>query len=57
MLYDIMFKVFRKEKDIYCTIDGKEEQFALFTLFLGVATKEKIFKLWIFRIHKPIIEK
>ena len=37
-------KVFRKETDIYCTIDGKEEQFALFTLFLGVANKEKIFK-------------
>ena len=37
-------KVFRKEKDIYCTIDGKEEQFALFTLFLGVANKEMIFK-------------
>ena len=37
-------KVFRKEKDIYCTIDGKEEPFALFTLFLGVANKEKIFE-------------
>ena len=28
-------KVFRKEKDIYCTIDGKEELFSLFTLFLA----------------------
>ena len=37
-------KVFRKGKDIYCTIDGKEEPFALFTLFLGVANKEKIFE-------------
>ena len=37
-------KVFRKEKDIYCSIDGKDEPFALFTLFLGVANKEKIFK-------------
>ena len=37
-------KVFRKEKDIYCTIDGKEELFSLFTLFLGVANKEKIFE-------------
>lgn len=37
-------KVFRKEKDIYCTLDGKEEPFALFTLFLGVANKEKIFE-------------
>lgn len=37
-------KVFRKGKDIYCTIDGKEEPFALFTLFLGMANKEKIFE-------------
>lgn len=37
-------KVFRKETDIYCTIDGKEELFSLFTLFLGVANKEKIFE-------------
>ena len=37
-------KVFRKGKDIFYTIDGKEEPFALFTLFLGMANKEKIFE-------------